>query len=404
MKYWKGTKSALVVAILVALLAVVAGCVRELEAVTIPPVEVAAGETQQLEAIATDEHGESVSKVDVAWTVTNENVGSVTEAGLLTANEVAGTFSDAVEVQVTQGELVRTAVASVTITPGPLEQVVIAPNPAEIGMEMTQQFVAVGADQYGNRISGLVFTWSVENGGGTIDETGLFTAATTPDTYQDTVKAITTQADVTWSATASVTVEPDRIVFTSDREDDQWDIYIMEADGTNVERLTTTSVSEFQCSWSPDGRRIAYESYSYNDGIMVMNDDGSWKHLLIENETVTENELIAYLYPDWSPDGSQIAFIKATVTEEGWEDMDIFVMDVDGGNVIQLTDTPNVNEWVPAWSPDGTKIVYEYVPPYSLVAGWICYGCSDIYVMNADGTNPRALASHVADDNDPAWS
>ena len=134
MKYWKGTKSALVVAILVALLAVVAGCVQELEAVTIPPVEVAAGESKQLEAIATDEHGESVSEVDVAWTITDESAGSVTQAGLFTAGKVPGTFSDAVEVQVTQGELVRTATATVTVTPGPLEQVVIAPDPTEIGM------------------------------------------------------------------------------------------------------------------------------------------------------------------------------------------------------------------------------------------------------------------------------
>jgi len=70
-----------------------------LNAVTIPPIEVAAGETQQLEAVTTDQYGNRVSEVEVVWTVTDENAGSITQTGLLTANEVAGTFSDAAEVQ-----------------------------------------------------------------------------------------------------------------------------------------------------------------------------------------------------------------------------------------------------------------------------------------------------------------
>lgn len=161
-----------------------------LNAVTIPPVEITAGETQPLEAVTTDQYGNRVSEMEVAWSVTDENTGSVTQAGLLTANKVAGTFPGAVEVQVTQGELVQTAVGSVTIKPGPLEQVVIGPDAADIGIGMTQQFVAVGADRYGNRISGLDFTWSLTNGGGTISADGLFTAGSTAGTFDDTVMVI----------------------------------------------------------------------------------------------------------------------------------------------------------------------------------------------------------------------
>ncbi len=177
----------------------------------IPLIEVAAGETQQLEVIATDQHGKRLSEVGVAWMMTDKSVGSVTRAGIFTAGEVAGTFSDAVEVEVRQGhvkgDIVHTAIASVIITPGLLEQVVIAPNPAELGLEMTQQFVAVGADRYSNRIANLAFSWSVENDGGTVDETGLFTAGIVPGTYENTVEVEATQGDVTRSATANVTVE-----------------------------------------------------------------------------------------------------------------------------------------------------------------------------------------------------
>ena len=62
---------------------------------------------------------------------------------------------------------------TVTIEPDVLEQVIIAPDTVEIGMGMTQQFVAVGADQYGHRILGLDFSWSVQ-AGGTMDADGLF--------------------------------------------------------------------------------------------------------------------------------------------------------------------------------------------------------------------------------------
>lgn len=349
-----------------------------LDAVAIPPIiKVAAGGTEQLKAIATDQYGNSVSEVDVSWTVTDENAGSITKTGLLTVGEVPGTFDDAVEVQVTQGELVRTAAASVTITPGPLEQVVIAPNPADIGMEITQQFVAVGADQYGNRISGLAFTWSVESGGGTVDTNGLFTAGDTPGTYNDTVKAETYRGGITRSGTASVTVEPDRIVFRSDREDDQYDIYIMDVEGSNQERLTTSSGEEGAPACSPDGRRIAYHS---GGSILTINDDGTHNIALLSMREAYE--------PAWSPDGTKIAF-------QSWEHQpsEIYVIDIDGGNLTRLTDNSAYDDY-PAWSPDGTKIAF--------VSGRD--GNEEIYVMNADGSNQRRLTENPAPDTFPAWS
>ena len=348
-----------------------------LEAVTISHIKVAAGETQQLEAIARDQHGNRLSDVDAAWTATDEEAGSITGAGLFTAGEVARSYADAVEVEVTQGELVRTAEAHVIITPGPLDQVVIAPDRAEIGMEMTQQFVAVGADRYGNRISGLDFTWSVENGGGTIDGTGLFTAGTTPDTYEDTVKAEATEGGTTRSATVGVTVETDRIVFISDRNDDQYDLYIMDVDGNNIEQLTFGGVKVGHHTCSPDGRRVAY---NVGDDILTINDDGTWNMAVLSGREAYE--------PAWSPDGSKIAF-------QSWEHQpsEIYVMDVDGGNLTRLTYDTDYDDY-PAWSPDGTQIVFVSDRD----------GNSEIYVMDADGSNQRRLTNDSADDWFPVWS
>ena len=102
-------------------------------------------------------------------------------------------------------------------------------------------------------------------------------------------------------------MEPDRIVFSSNRNDDQYDIYVMDIDGGNVERLTTMASDEFSPSWSVEGRRISYDSWDIPGGILVMNDDGTWTTALIENAEET-----AYRFSSWSPDGSRIILLKIT--------------------------------------------------------------------------------------------
>ena len=368
--------------------------------VSIPTdIEVAAGATVQIDASAVDQHGNRLGDVEVTLAVSDPDAGSITPLGLLTAGEVATNFPGVIGVQATQGALTRSATASVTIVPGPLEQVVIAPDPADIGMESTQQFVAVGADQYGNPISGLTFDWSVGTGSGTITTGGLFTAGTEPGDYDSTVKVTATQGSITGSATASVTVEPDRIVFRSNRSDDQPDVYLMNVDGTDVRRLT----NDFGLSptWSPDGRLVAYSDFFF--GLLAMNDDGSRRATILEGDFDSERSLLSLLIePAWSPDGSKITFVKWTIPllEDGSLDFqnskrDIFVGDVDGGNITRLTNTLTVDEFVPSWSPDGAKIVYDHT-----IEG----GEGDIWVMDADGSNKTRLGTHPGNDSSPSFS
>lgn len=363
-----------------------------LDLVSISPISVGAGESQQLEAFASDGRGNRLSDVSLLWTIIDATAGSVTEEGLFTAGPKPGSYSAAVEVEATQGETTRTVTALVAVTAGPLAKVFIAPDRVAIGMEMDQQFVAVGADRYGNRISGLQFTWSAEDGAGTVSQAGLFTAGTTPGVHNAAVEVEAAHGGATRSATARVTVEPDRIAFSSDRNDDQSDLYIMTVDGTDTERLTTTPSWEAQSSWSPDGHRLAFDSWNYNAGILVMNDDGDRVNLLYQNDADAGR---IYVFPAWSPDGSKIVFIGMTVLANDFEDLDIFVMDVDGGNVTQLTDTGNGDEWVASWSPDGTELAYDFTPTGRE---------GDIYIMNADGSERRQLTSDPANDTDPVWS
>ena len=348
-----------------------------LATLSVLPVAIVAADTQQLVISAADRFGNPIEDLDVVWSLEVDDAGSVTSSGELTAGEVAQSFLGATEALVTQVEVTLIATGDLTITPGPLDQVVVAPGLAEIGMGESQQFVAVGADQFGNLIPDLTITWSVEEGEGSINGAGLYSAGVVASTGVS-VKATAVQGTIARDGTASITVEPDRIAFTSDQEGiDQ--VYTMGSNGSNVESVTIGGAFNFD--WTVNGRGLVYES---PEGIVSINDNGSWPILLLRD--VIDFDFGIYLLnfePRYSPDGTKIAFVEVEFPplEDGSPDFenfdrDILVMDVDGGNVVRLTDTSDGDEFVPSWSPDGAQIVYDFTPVGEL---------GDIWVLSLDG-------------------
>jgi Tol biopolymer transport system component len=91
-------------------------------------------------------------------------------------------------------------------------------------------------------------------------------------------------------------------------------------------------------------------------------------------------------FPAWSPDGSRIAFVT---DRDG--NFEIYVMNVDGTNTINLTNNP-ATEFNPTWSPLGTKILFSTTRD----------GNSEIYSMNPDGTSQTRLTSNSVGDFNPA--
>jgi dipeptidyl aminopeptidase/acylaminoacyl peptidase len=121
-----------------------------------------------------------------------------------------------------------------------------------------------------------------------------------------------------------------------------------------------------------------------NHSIYTINPDGSGLNQLTQNS----NGFFDH-YPAWTSDGTRIAFGRATFTVKS----QIYVMNADGTNATRITNNTFADRQ-PSWSPDGTKIAFVSDRD----------GNDEIYVMNADGSNQTRLTNNTSFDFDPAWS
>jgi len=180
------------------------------------------------------------------------------------------------------------------------------------------------------------------------------------------------------------TWSPDgQIITFMTKRDGNWEIYAMEADGSNPVNLTHHGAADGSPMWSPDGKSIAFQSTRGREvSIYVMDPDGKNQRYLTSN---TKD-----WYPAWSPDGKKIAFMSQREGGKG----DIFVMNTDGSNPINLTRSPASSDSSPLWSPDGKHIVFQSDRD----------GNMEIYMMDANGKNQQNLTLNPARDTAPNWS
>jgi TolB protein len=159
------------------------------------------------------------------------------------------------------------------------------------------------------------------------------------------------------------------------------EIFAIDYDGANEQRVTTDGDLDMTPSWSSDRASIAYTSFrrGFQDLFVTRLDD---RRQWAPAGGRGQNRL-----PAWSPDSSRLAFSS---NRDGGED--IYVMNGDGSDVRRLT-THWAIDTSPAWSPTGRQIAFTSDRS----------GSPQIWVMDADGGNVRQLTKERYCDR-PSWS
>ena len=234
------------------------------------------------------------------------------------------------------------------------------------------------------------------------------------------------------------------IAFTTYYLDGNENVYAIEPGGTGLRRLTDDPAQDDDAAWSPNGRRVAFASNRAHPersceglnphcdyDIYVMNAEGS-NVVRLTGSPASDRD------PAWSPDGRRIVFSSTRADEGGsgeFHNSELYTMEADGSAVTRITVHPGVDHQA-AWSPDGAAIVFRraacefnclaslfsiapdgsgltelatgsgiakpnWAPDASRIVFVRDVGASHFFTMNPDGSDQTIIPGQHGD---PAWS
>ncbi len=181
-----------------------------------------------------------------------------------------------------------------------------------------------------------------------------------------------------------------KLAFVSQRDGNK-EIYVMDIDGQNAANVTRHPANDWTPAWSPDGTRLAFSSFR----------QGSWEIFVMDTtclntpetcpDTLTQitSDGNGNLSPAWSADGTRFAFNSKA--NGNW---DIYTMSIAGTDIRQITSAPE-NDLAPAWSPDDSQIAFESNRENNV----------EIYIVDVNGGVVQNVTNQPqADDHGPTWS
>lgn len=348
------------------------------------------GETMQLTATPKSAAGQPLQGRVVTWASATPDRATVTQAGVVTAL-LEG------EARLTATSEGVTANLDLRVDPIPAAEIVLGRTHLELVEGDISTIAAVVRAADGRPLDGRTITWSSEAPSvATVDASGrveaLHEGATRIIARHGALEAVTT-------VTVLGTFVADLVFQAHDQALGGPRLY-----RTDLRSATPTSVGIFgtagtwQAASSPAGSRLVFTCNDNGPAICTSFADGTGLRALTSSDAANEDE------PAWSPDGTRIVYRRWPhgATAGPFNPPDLWIMDADGSNKVNLT-ADALTQQQPAWSPQPIDGAYRIVyTQESYVDGAVT---SRLYTMRADGTDRRPLTAagtHV--DEDAAWS
>jgi Tol biopolymer transport system component len=213
-----------------------------------------------------------------------------------------------------------------------------------------------------------------------------------------------TVSNHSYDCSPNLSPDGNEVVFQSTRVTGTWNVWKLTIGNRGFTQLTDNPYGASSPVWSPDGKKILYST----------NDNAGNSYLWVMESNGEEKIQLGFgVDGRWSPDGKRIVYSKQNIVGKyNYKNCDVWVMNSDGSNPMQLTTEKEKQEITPSWSPDGKWISYvvkyDTDDYYNLKNSILSYSAvvmkSEIWIINIDGGKPTQLTAFKGINIYPNWS